>query len=94
MVSTMGKMIINEINLTVLTVLIFIEMKSHPQSQRDGMILEKTFFSTQKPHRGDISSEKNPFPLSSTFTSSSSLCHFLTQKVTKNLFAEVLFQID
>jgi hypothetical protein len=29
-----------------------------------------------------------------TFTANLSLCHFLTQKVTKNLFAEVLFQID
>jgi hypothetical protein len=35
----------------------------------------------------------NLFPLLSTFTPASSLFQFLTQKVTKNLFAEVLFQI-
>jgi hypothetical protein len=37
---------------------------------------------------------KESLSLVTSFTPPSSFCHFLMQKVTKNLFAEVLFQID
>jgi hypothetical protein len=63
MVSTMGKMIINQINLTVSTVLISIEMKPHPQSQQDS-----------------ITSQKNPFPPSSSFPLLFSLSLFDAKK--------------